>query len=378
MKNKVIYILLLGVMFTTLIVGCGNKKTKNETEQIEKKVLQETQSVEENSDTVSEVVTENHDNEVKSYLTGQWIDKKLAKKRPIAVMIENTKMALPQYGLGNADIIYECPVEGGISRLMAIFQDYSNLKKIGNVRSCRHYYAYLAHEYEAMYFYAGASKYAYNGVLASKYINNMDGATGIGGQYYYRDSNKKAPHNLYTASDMITSAIDNMKWETKLSSDYSGHFKFAEDNAPQKLTQGDTAHVIKVYYQNAQPWFEYRDEDKLYYRYEFGTEQIDGNTNSQIAVKNIILQNCKSSIMDKVGRLDLSLFAEGTGKYITNGKCINITWKRNSKDDITCYYDEAGEEIVLNQGKTWVELIQDRYSKNNIIYSSINEFQKKK
>ena len=85
---------------------------------------------------------------LRSPFTGVWIDEEIARKRPIAVMTENTRETLPQYGLSSADVIYECPVEGGISRLMCIYQDYEDLDKIGNIRSCRIYYPYFAHEFD--------------------------------------------------------------------------------------------------------------------------------------------------------------------------------------------------------------------------------------
>lgn len=112
-----------------------------------------------------------------------WMKK--AKNRPVAVMTENTHVTLPQYGIGNADIIYECPVEGGITRLMTIYQDYASLKKVGNVRSCRLYYVYFAKEFEAVYFHAGESKYALD-VLNSSFIDNVDGITGKGGAFITR------------------------------------------------------------------------------------------------------------------------------------------------------------------------------------------------
>ncbi|MEE1009718.1 MAG: DUF3048 domain-containing protein [Agathobacter sp.] len=375
MKNKVFICFLVGGLMISCMTGCQKRKDNVKTEDSQA-VEVETETTKAETDVKTPVDT--HEGQEKSLLTGEWIDEDIASKRPVAVMVENTKMALPQYGLSNADIIYECPVEGGITRLMAIFQDYNNIKKIGNVRSCRHYFAYLAHDYDAIYFHAGASKYAYDGVLAENYIEDIDGITGVGGQYFFRDSNKKAPHNLYTASDMISESISNMKWDTEYSKDYDGVFKFAEDDTEENLTNGDDAKAIVMYYQNPKPWFEYNDETGLYDRFEFGNEQIDGNTNTQISVKNIIIQNCSSSIMDDVGRLDFKLFSSGTGKYISNGKCIDITWKRNSKDDVTHYYDKDKKEIVLNQGKTWIELVEDKYSSKNVIYSSKSEFQKKR
>ena len=85
----------------------------------------------------------------RSYLTGEWIDETIANQRPLALMLGNTKIATPQYGITDADVIYEAAVEGQETRLMAIFQDYANLEKVMSIRSCRHYYVHWALEFDA-------------------------------------------------------------------------------------------------------------------------------------------------------------------------------------------------------------------------------------
>ena len=270
---------------------------------------------------------------------------KKAKNRPVAVMTENTHVTLPQYGIGNADIIYECPVEGGITRLMTIYQDYASLKKVGNVRSCRLYYVYFAKEFQAVYFHAGESKYALD-VLNSR----------------------RAPHNLYTTGENLASAMKTYGYDTKLPENYTSHYRFAAEDSPNLLEQGETAKKVSLFYVDAKPWFVYNETDGLYYRYEFGDKQIDGSTGEQLAVKNIILQNCYSSLKDsKNGTLDIDYLSGGSGMYITNGKAVPITWKRASANDITHYYTQDGQEIILNPGKTWVEIVENsRASQNKI------------
>ena len=185
---------MIGVVCAIAILsaGCKSKESEAPTPSSTQDVPAETAETEYQPEPV-----ETHEGEVRSFYTGEWMDEKKAKNRPVAVMTENTHVTLPQYGIGNADIIYECPVEGGITRLMTIYQDYASLKKVGNVRSCRLYYVYFAKEFEAVYFHAGESKYALD-VLNSSFIDNVDGITGKGGAFYYRDNSRRAPHNLYT------------------------------------------------------------------------------------------------------------------------------------------------------------------------------------
>ena len=75
-------------------------------------------------------------------------------------MYNNIINAIPHSGLYNADVCYEAPVEGSITRIMGIFENYSKLKKMGSVRSCRIYYCAFANEWDAIYSHFGQSKYA--------------------------------------------------------------------------------------------------------------------------------------------------------------------------------------------------------------------------
>ena len=84
------------------------------------------------------------DGKIRSYFTGEWIDAELGTKRPLAIMLNNSLEALPMSGPSGASVIYECPVEGRITRWMGIFEDWENISRIGSVRSCRLYYLHFA------------------------------------------------------------------------------------------------------------------------------------------------------------------------------------------------------------------------------------------
>ena len=113
-----------------------------------------------------------------SRLTGKYIDKKVAKKRPIAVMFNNISVASPQSGISQADILYECVTEGGITRLMGIFQN-TDSDRIGSLRSARHYFVSFAKEWDAIYIHVGGSDAAYDKIKALE-IDDLNGIYGIG------------------------------------------------------------------------------------------------------------------------------------------------------------------------------------------------------
>ena len=127
---------------------------------------------------------------------------------------------------------------------MTIYQDFADLEKVGNVRSCRLYYVYFAKEFGAVYLHAGESKYALD-VLNSSFIDNVDGITGKGGAFYYRDNSRKAPHNLYTTGANLVSAIEKYGYENTLSKDYEPHYQFTTEDAPNLLENGVDAAAVK-------------------------------------------------------------------------------------------------------------------------------------
>lgn len=361
MKRRILCFVLAICMAATAIAGCGKKKEEP------KPVVEEPKEKPKPVDT--------HKGQAKSYLTGQWIDENQAKKRPLAVMIGNTLDALPQYGISSADIIYEVPVEGSYTRLMAIFQDYSGMEKIGSIRSCRHYFIYFAKEFDAIYTHYGQAVYA-EPILAQEDVNNLSGMdSSIESLMFYRDTNRKAPHNAFISEEGINAAIEKKGYRTELSKDYEGHYQFAEDEQEIKLTKGEDALVVSPGYFVNKPWFIYNKEDGLYYRYEFKDKQIDGGNEQQLAVKNILVQYCEWSYKDDNGYLDINTTSGGEGAYITNGKLEKVTWTKANENSPARYFDASGKEIKINQGKTWVCVVQDKYKDRFNVYNTEEELQ---
>lgn len=177
---KKISLFLVLAMSVMLLAGCSNKKN-DETTQAPTQASETEAPTTAAEETEPETeVKETRDGYVRSHLTGQWIDEEIGKKRPIAVMINNIQAALPQSGISQADVIYECMVEGGLTRLMAIFQSVDGMDKIGPVRSARTYYVYLAGEWNAFYFHYGQCEYA-KPYLSAYITQNVNGVNKIVG-----------------------------------------------------------------------------------------------------------------------------------------------------------------------------------------------------
>ncbi len=364
--------------------GCGKKEEDEPKTPNTEIVVEDTTPDEEPEETVAEEDTapdeepeETHEGEAKSYLTGEWIDEKLARQRPISCMIGNTESALPQFGVSKAEIMYEAPVEGGLTRLMGIFQDYQALEQLGSVRSSRLYYAYYSMEFDAIYLHYGQASYA-QGFLESGQIDDLNGLEyAVDQAVIYRDKSKKAPHNAYATGKGLTAGIELKNYATEYDEDYEGHYQFAEDDEPVKLS-GKTcqdAGIVQPGYQTNKPYFEYNSEDGLYYRYQYGSRHIDGTDGSQLAVKNIIMQNAGVRTLDSNGYLEVTTTGSGTGWYVTNGKAIDIKWERADNFSPTHYYDTDGNEIKLNQGKTWVCVLDQSHPERVNFYADASQMQ---
>lgn len=360
MRKKVL-LSVVALSSALAISGCGNKtETPEVTSVVEPVSLEQlTEPVTEEVTTEPETVDPYYVPEgmMRSYLTGELINEGQGNRRPVAVMLNNIIDAIPQTGISRAGVVYEAPVEGGLTRLMGIFEDYDDLDKIGSVRSARTYYVYFAREFDAIYAHYGQCEYALS-LLNSSEIDNISGLEAVGNVAYYRTSDRKAPHNAYTSAACIQDGIDYLGYRTQYTQDYEGHYQFAQGNEVVTLDSGEDAKKVVVGYPNNKPWFEYNDADGLYYRFQYGAKHIDDMTGEQLAYRNIIMQYCGWESYYGTQYLNINVSSGGAGKYITNGKAIDITWQKDSQYGKTRYYDEAGNEIVLNQGKTWVCIIQ--------------------
>lgn len=304
---------------------------------------------------------------VSSYLTGEYVPEEQGRRRPVAVMLNNIKAAVPQTGISRAGVIYEAPVEGFITRLMGIFEQYDDLDKIGSVRSCRDYYIFYATGFDAIYTHFGQSEFAIP-YLNSGNVDAINGISGAGSNAFYRSKDRKAPHNAYTSYEGIQTAINQLNYSQEYDANYSGAWKFASVGDEVTLDGGTAATIIKPGYPTNNPSFEYDPQTKLYKRFQYGGAHIDDMTDEQLTVKNIIFQYSDwKKYPSDLGCLNIDVNTPGGGKYFTNGKCIDITWKKDSEWGATHYYDNSGNEITLNTGKTWVCIILDDHVDDIVI-----------
>lgn len=364
--KKTITTLLLFAVCGMLFVGCRKKdEVTQEPTVTETPVPTETGTPTPTPEEIveAEVVQEEPIPEgmVKSYLSGEYVTAEVGRRRPVAVMINNVEAALPSAGISQADVFYEAPVEGALTRVMAIFENYDGLEKIGSVRSCRDYFLDYAMGFDAIYVHYGQAAYALP-YFELPQINNISGLAYYGDQVFYRTNDRPSPHNAYTGAELIEEAIDICGYSQEYPEDYQPQFTFAWVGEEVYLENGSDANLIRPGYMFNAPWFEYNEAEDVYYRYQYEEPHIDETTGEQLKVKNIIIQYTGWENYDENGYLNLYAGEGGACKFITNGKVIDGTWKRLYEWGPEKYYDSEGNEITLNTGKTWICVVQDTYA----------------
>lgn len=276
----------------------------------------------------------------------------------IGVMIENGAFAdvRPQFGLSQAKIVYEMLVEGGITRLLAMF-DSDFPKKIGPVRSARPTYLEFISEYNGLYGHAGGSPEAMQ-AIAGLQLRDLSALAGDS-QYFFRDTNRIAPHNLFTSSDLLRLALRD-KNLTDVVSDYNT-WLFKTDAKPITAPPVDSG--ISIDFGSGplyQVTFVYDYATNTYQRYNGGELQVDANDNTTLTAHNVIVQIVPPPIAaGDEGRVNFSVTGEGKAYVARDGVVLEGKWRKTDRLSRTEFVDSQGQTIPINRGNTWVEIVPD-------------------
>ena len=292
--------------------------------------------------------------------------------RPIAVMIDNHSGAWPQANLNKAYLVYEIVVEGGETRLMAVFKG-QNLDKIGPVRSSRHYFLDYALENDAIYVHHGWSPQAQSDI-SSLGVNNINGIQESGSDFW-RVKDKSAPHNLFTSTESILkiakrkdydttskkkSILNYVADEVELDKKYQKNTDSTVETVNDKKQSSMQAINVTIPHSNLQTVkYEYDANTKTYKRYARNKLQTDYITKEPVTTKNIIITMCDNYTLtdsENKGRQGLKNIGTFDGYYITNGQAIKIKCIKTDRKEQTVYKDLEGNEIDVNDGNTFINI----------------------
>lgn len=267
----------------------------------------------------------------------------------VAVIVENHSVARPTSGLERAQLVYEAPVEGGITRFLMLFQtdNIENVDRIGPVRSARPYFVEWVKPYNALFAHVGGSP---AGLDKIKSENIKDFDEYFRGSYFRRVSERLAPHNTFISLENLYKGA----WDIYSEQESIYEQWLYKDDEPNE-ERGLDAQTIDVTYSSSlyNVMWEYSQDKNGYFRYN-GSGRIDVGEDGY---KNILVMYTDISVIDEVGRLDIRTIGNGKAEIFRDGQRIQGTWQKDSINDFMKFYDLNGKEVFLNRGRSWIHVL---------------------
>jgi len=267
-------------------------------------------------------------------------------KRPaLTVKIENTPEALPQWGIDQADTVYEEIVNGGITRLVAIFNSHAPVK-VGPVRSVRPTDTQVVWPLGGIFAYSGGAPYAVASISTVPGLKLIDESSA--GTAMFRDPNLYAPHNLFAMAPELfafggTPVPPPRLFSYRTSNGVAGGRRVVRFIVP-----------FPSYYQVTWTW---DTTSTSWDRTLFGKADVTG-TGVRESPKNVIVMwvNYVNGIGTEASYANLQ--GSGTAAFFVDGKETMGTWSRAaSKSDVIQYKTADGNTALMTPGQTWVELL---------------------
>ena len=345
--------MLLMVLIAGVLAGCGIKEEAEETSEPTTAAETETETEEETEDPYEGLVV--------NPLTGiRDYPEESEGNRPVAVTVNNASDSLPQYGTGEADIIFEIPVEGYLTRLVCIYADYTDVPYIVSVRSYRYYFPVVALGFDAIYIHWGQD----NTMMDYYYSLDMDSYNGMNNTYLFgRDSGRLSSgyaleHTSYFDGTLLPSQLASDGVRTTLAEGYEGTV-FNFNSGDEVISYGDeSALTVNISFGGNTAKLVYDEASQTYLKYTAGVEQIDGSTGEQLSFTNVIILEASMYVRDDAKHLSITLtgITNGAGYYISGGSAQPITWAKADEYSQFVFYDADGNELEMNCGKTYIAI----------------------
>jgi hypothetical protein len=257
-------------------------------------------------------------------------------------------------------VVYEAFVEGGITRLMAVFWS-QEADLIEPVRSARTPFVIWVDELGALYGHAGSAATGTDANAMAQIfewgILDLNAFTPGPSTAYYRDNERFAPYNLASSTTALREAAARLNFAGPPRTE---PWKFKADG--EGTAAAPAAGAIQVDFQ-ARPvsWqaiqWRWDDATKSYLRFQFGGPFVDAVSKEQIRAMNVVVMRVPWRVADSSGHVLLEQFGTGEATVYVDGKAIAGTWKKDDRQGRTRFYDANGIEIAFNRGPIWIEVV---------------------
>lgn len=331
---KKIKILPIILALLLLLTACGKKQ--------EQKPQTDEQPV---------VETPKHDGFMNN-LTGEYTltDEAQTSLRPVAVSINNEAPGRKvQTGLNQADIVYETYIEGGATRLLAMFKDISKAGEIGTVRSARYYFADIASSNDALYVHAGIDGIYCEPHVKAKGLDNVNMLLGNYYNYANRQKNGQAlEHTLYTSGESISKMISDKGIRSQVKDSHKNAWQNFNEQA-KELPGGKCTNLSVKFSGYFKSDFVYDAENNYYVKQNHN----DYKTGEAVVTDNVVVLFTSVGLKPNNVSVEMAL-TSGEGYYFSKGTFQKINWSKGDTFDSFKFTDENGKELAYNPGSSWV------------------------
>ena len=291
-------------------------------------------------------------------LTGVTTDPARAHRLPLAVLLDDNRVARPQSGFNRASIVYQAPADGGETRYMLVFQE-ADAPQIGPVRSARYYFLDWATEIRAAIGHYGGERRSRAQLTAFDGLRFTDiDALGSGAKAYHRVASRTAPHNGYTSTAALWSMAAKLGGPSSAPLDlYRRPFL-----APSAAADLPASQRIAFRYQTGAVEYRFDRATDGYRRLLDGKAQIDPADKAPVTTRNVVILFMPFHTDTKVepGHSRPIVDAIGTGRALIfrEGRSVEGTWSKADQMAPTRLLDAAGNEIPLVTGRTFFQVVK--------------------
>lgn len=260
----------------------------------------------------------------------------------ITIKIDNTYAARPQFGVNEADVVYEEIVEGGITRLAAIF-DSQLPTVVGPIRSVRRTDREIVSPIRGVFACSGGAQYALQSIATAP-VKFLDESTSGGAMF--RDAKRYPPHNLLGNAAALVKLAKATRPAKAIF-----HYRANGAQAPGAKVRSFTV-GFAAGYETSYTWDQ---RTSSWNRFIFGAPDLVAS-GAQLSPKNVIVMNVNYKGGVGVIGAEAQLTGSGPVEIFTDGRVERGTWSRGSISQPTVYKNN-GRTIELTPGQTWVELL---------------------
>lgn len=305
---------------------------------------------------------------------------------PFAVMVENSSDAWPLLGPAKANLVYEAPVEGSITRLMLFFDPMNEVDLIGPVRSARPYYVHWANGLDALYTHVGGSPASLSGISQIEGFRDLDEFANA--RYFWRSASRSAPHNVFTKTEFLINAMEDKEYEagdfnswsyedpkpaaspadggaSSQQPDEDGENEQNVQEVEEVIEEVDVPRINIPYQGVYEAHWEYDANTGLYTRYQNGVIQKDAD-GEVVRAKNVVVIRSYATVLDRIGRLNLRTTGRGKAYVFHDGRKYDGEWKRTGGEHIR-FEAIDGRDIPFARGTTWISVLITNNSFYNVI-----------